>query len=185
MIVYGLSLIAYCLRHIACGISFTAYAYIIKTPARKYTFRKVIRTGFRATRKTPIRYLFTDIPWVTLLAGWLVVRSSVDGYVLESPISNVSDWTGGLVPFLLKPFIRFDIDPVLARENNIGRVANIRSPLLIIAGERDEITPVRMVETLYEASGSASRQKIRIPEDGHNDLPVYEEYAEALHRLRL
>ena len=116
----------------------------------------------------------------SLLAGWLVERSQVDGYVLESPISNVSDWTGGLVPFLLKPFIRFDIDPVLAQEDNISRVANIRSPLLIIAGERDEITPIHMAETLYEASGSASRQKIRIPEGGHNDLPVYELYAEAL-----
>ncbi|MFO8028903.1 MAG: alpha/beta hydrolase [Cyclonatronaceae bacterium] len=116
----------------------------------------------------------------SLLAGWLVERNQVNGYVLESPISNVSDWTEGLVPFLLKPFIRFDIDPVLAREDNISRVANIHSPLLIIAGERDEITPVRMAETLYEASGSASRQKIRIPEGGHNDLPVYEVYAETL-----
>lgn len=116
----------------------------------------------------------------SLLAGWLAQRNQVSGYVLESPISNVSDWTEGLVPFLLKPFIRFDIDPVLAREDNIGRVANVQSPLLIIAGERDEITPVRMAETLYEASGSASRQKIRIPEGGHNDLPVYEVYAETL-----
>ena len=116
----------------------------------------------------------------SLLAGWLVERNQVNGYVLESPISNVSDWTGGLVPFLLKPFIRFDIDPALAQEDNISRVANIQSPLLIIAGERDEITPVRMAETLYDASGSASRQKIRIPEGGHNDLPAYELYAEAL-----
>ncbi|MDG5766246.1 alpha/beta fold hydrolase [Balneolales bacterium ANBcel1] len=117
----------------------------------------------------------------SLLAGWLAERKQVSGYVLESPISNVSDWTGKLVPFLLRPFIRFDVDPVLAQEDNMQRVASIRAPMLIIAGESDEITPVRMATALYEASGSASKRKVLIPEGGHNDLPNNDRYAEALH----
>ncbi len=116
----------------------------------------------------------------SLLAGWLTERKPVSGYVLESPITNVSDWTGGLIPFLLKPFIGFDIDPVLAREDNIERVSQIHTPLLLFAGEHDEVTPARMAEKLYDVSGSAQKEKILIPGGGHNDLPVYEGYSKAL-----
>lgn len=116
----------------------------------------------------------------SFLSSYIADREDVAGYILESPISEVSGWTKRLVPLLLRPFIRFDIDSDIASQNNLERVSSIQKPLLIIGGTDDNITPFEMAEELYEESASADKTLISIDGGTHNDLPYFDKYANAL-----
>ena len=116
----------------------------------------------------------------TFLAAYMADTHEAAGYILESPITNVDQMTRQLVPWLLRPFIRFRIDQPVKDENNLTRVSNIEVPLLLMGGERDEITPFSMAEELYRESASAEKELVKIERGTHNDLPNSEIYRRAL-----
>ncbi len=113
-------------------------------------------------------------------SAWLAGVVNPAGYILESPVSSVESWTSGIVPFLLRPFIRIRVDDTIKAENNLKRVAENSMPLLIITGDEDEITPVRMSEELYKASASDSKKLVILEGGGHNDLPDFDLYPETI-----
>lgn len=119
----------------------------------------------------------------SFLASHMAEENSVDGYILESPVTEVRTWTRRLVPWILRPFIRFEIDEPIREQSNLSRVASIEVPLLILAGTADEVTPIRMAEELIEASASPSRELVRISGGGHNNLPEQSSYRLALNRF--
>ena len=119
----------------------------------------------------------------TFLAAYIAETKESAGYILESPITNVSQMTRQLVPRLLRPFIRFRIDQPVKEQNNLARVANIEVPLLVMGGERDEITPIAMAEDLYKRSGSAQKKLVKIERGTHNDLPLSPAYRGALYQF--
>lgn len=121
----------------------------------------------------------------TFLATLITEEYSVDGYILESPITEVDGWTKGLVPWILRPFIRFDIDSALTRENNLDRVQNIDTPLLVFGGAADEITPFWMAEEIYQKAASTQKELIEITGGTHNDLPNSHIYRQALEEFLL
>lgn len=121
----------------------------------------------------------------SFLSAYLADTESVDGYILESPITEVDNWTKKLVPWLLRPFIRFDIDPALSEQSNLKRVEQIEIPLLIIGGSDDEITPFRMAEEIDKRSASDQKRLVKITGGTHNDLPNYLTYWQALERFIL
>ncbi|MFO7845342.1 MAG: alpha/beta hydrolase [Balneolaceae bacterium] len=112
----------------------------------------------------------------SFLSGYIADRENVAGYIFESPISEVNSWTRNLVPWLLRPFIRFDIDSSIASQNNLDRVSDIEHPLLIIGGSDDDITPFSMAEELLAASASDQKDLVKIEDGTHNDLPEFEQY---------
>lgn len=116
----------------------------------------------------------------SFLSAYIADTEEVKGYILESPIADVDGWTKSLVPWILRPFIRFSIDDAIQNQNNSERVTNIGAPLLILGGNKDEITPFSMAETLYEKSASMSKQIVKIEDGNHNNLPVYTEYREKI-----
>ena len=116
----------------------------------------------------------------SFLSTFIADTEEVEGYILESPISDVDGWTKSLVPRILRPFIRFDIDAAIQNQNNSERVANIKGPLLILGGTNDDITPFSMAEELYEKSSSIHKQLVKIENGNHNNLPVYPEYRETI-----
>ncbi|CAN5285247.1 alpha/beta fold hydrolase [soil metagenome] len=109
----------------------------------------------------------------SFLASYIADQNEVAGYILESPITEVRGWTRKFVPWLLRPFVRFDIDRALEEQNNLERVAQIDYPLLIIGGSNDEITAFWMAEALYEASASTDKDLLKIAGGTHNDLTTY------------
>ena len=116
----------------------------------------------------------------SFLSTYTAKREDVAGYILESPVSEVSGWTKKLVPWLLRPFVRFDIDSNIASQNNLERVATITSPLLVIGGTEDNITPFEMAEDLYKASASSDKKLVSIEGGNHNDLPYFGNYATSI-----
>lgn len=116
----------------------------------------------------------------SFMAAYLATEETTAGLVLESPITTIEDLTDLLVPWFAKPLVKFDIDAELKENNNIERIKNYENPLLLIAGDDDNVTPFSMAEKLYEASTTSQRQLIIVPGGSHNDLPERQEYDAAL-----
>lgn len=116
----------------------------------------------------------------SFVASTIARQQSSAGMVLECPITDAKDWTGRLIPWFLKPFIRFKIDPALLENSNTENVKHIRQPTLILAGGADKVTPPGMAEKVFQASVAAGKRLLIIENGGHNDLPKRTEYVEAL-----
>lgn len=119
----------------------------------------------------------------SFIATFVADERKTTGVILESPITDARDWTGRLVPALLKPFIRFDIDPALAQNSNIERLSAMNIPLLLVVGDNDQVTPASMAKKLYKAAASEDKKLVVIENGGHNDLPQRKEYKDALRRF--
>lgn len=113
----------------------------------------------------------------SFLSTYIAERNDLAGYIMESPISEVESWTKKVVPWLLRPFVRFDIDPAIASQNNRERVSSINTPLLVIGGTEDNITPFDMAEKLYNVSASSDKRLLLIEGGNHNDLPYFDDFA--------
>jgi fermentation-respiration switch protein FrsA (DUF1100 family) len=57
-------------------------------------------------------------------------------------------------------------DPI----GNVAKMGEIDLPLLVIHGERDTLIPVANGQALYDASPTARKNMLRVPNAGHNDL---------------
>jgi len=116
----------------------------------------------------------------TVFALWLANQNHAAGVVLESPITDAKDLTNRLVPTLLKPFVRFEIDEALLQDSNLEQITRLQKPLLIVTGVDDPITPKVMAEMLYERATVKDKNLIIIDKGGHNDLPPNKTYRQAL-----
>jgi fermentation-respiration switch protein FrsA (DUF1100 family) len=99
---------------------------------------------------------------------------------MESPVSEVKQWTKKLVPWILRPFVRFDIAEEIAAQSNLENVSDVESPLLIIGGTADDVTPFSMAQDVYEASASTPKTLVEIEGGSHNNLPEYSKYRNEL-----
>jgi fermentation-respiration switch protein FrsA (DUF1100 family) len=114
------------------------------------------------------------------LSSYISGENSVDGFIMESPVSEVKQWTKKLVPWILRPFVRFDIAEEIAAQSNLENVSDVESPLLIIGGTADDVTPFSMAQDVYEASASTPKTLVEIEGGSHNNLPEYSKYRNEL-----
>jgi fermentation-respiration switch protein FrsA (DUF1100 family) len=84
--------------------------------------------------------------------------------VLEAPFTSVPDMAQVVLPFLPRVFVRTQYD-------NIGKIARLRVPLLVLHGERDEVIPFAQGRRLFEAAPEPKRF-FAIPGAGHNDTYI-------------
>ena len=97
----------------------------------------------------------------TALATDLAVKHPCRGLILESAFTNSSDMAKMLAPFLFdwRPRVPYD---------NLGKIAQVKAPVLIIHGSEDEIIPVEMGRRVFAAANSPKDLYI-IPGAHHND----------------
>ncbi len=97
----------------------------------------------------------------TALAVDLAVKSPCRSLIIESAFTNSGEMARLLAPFLFdwRPRVPYD---------NLGKIGQIRVPVLIIHGEHDEIIPVDMSRRLYAAAPEPKELYI-IPGAHHND----------------
>ncbi|MBN1480919.1 alpha/beta fold hydrolase [candidate division KSB1 bacterium] len=112
----------------------------------------------------------------SFIATYMASEYECAGLVLESPITTIQELTNMLVPWFVKPLVRFKIDDQLKKNNNVEWIADYRNPLLVIAGDADKVTPYAMAEKLYNSSSTSTDKLIIIKDGSHNDLPMHEEY---------
>jgi hypothetical protein len=97
----------------------------------------------------------------TVLAVDQAVRNPCRGLIIESPFTNSSDMARMLAPFLFdwRPRVPYD---------NLGKIGQVKVPVLVIHGSDDEIIPVEMGRRVYAAAQSPKELYI-IPGAHHND----------------
>ena len=113
--------------------------------------------GVHAAR---VIYLGESIGGALALA--LAVEAAPLGLVLQSAFTCVRDMGRLHYPFI-PPAMVPDAYP------NLRRIAQLRSPVLVIHGDRDEIVPVAHGRALFDAAPEPRRLEI-VPGAGHNDL---------------
>jgi fermentation-respiration switch protein FrsA (DUF1100 family) len=87
--------------------------------------------------------------------------------ILRSPFTSLADIGGHHYPFLPVRWLLRD------RFASIDLIGRLRSPLLVIAGDRDRIVPTDHSRRLYAAAAAAARKKIVIvPGADHNDYEL-------------
>jgi fermentation-respiration switch protein FrsA (DUF1100 family) len=92
----------------------------------------------------------------------LAVQRPPAALVLRSPFTSLADVAAVHYPWL--PARRLLLD----RYPSIDRIASVSAPLLVIAGDRDEIVPESLSRRLYDAAGEPKRYVV-IRGAGHND----------------
>ncbi|MHA1598090.1 MAG: alpha/beta hydrolase [Alphaproteobacteria bacterium] len=103
---------------------------------------------------------------VKLAAEWADKAMPVAGLVLESPFSSVVDSAAFYYPYIPVGWLLKD------RFESTAIIADVAAPVMVIHGERDEVTPVRFGRKLFEAAVQP-KQAHWIRDAGHNDLADY------------
>jgi uncharacterized protein len=96
------------------------------------------------------------------VAVGLAVQRPPAALVLRSPFTSLADVGAVHYPWL--PVRRLLLD----RYPSIDRIASVRAPLLVIAGDRDDIVPAALSKRLYDAAAQPKRY-VLVPGAGHND----------------
>jgi len=81
--------------------------------------------------------------------------------VLEAPFTSVRDVARSTIFAPLAPFVR-------TRYESLARVPQLRMPLLVVQGDRDEVVPPAQGRRLFDAAPEPKRY-YAIPGAGHND----------------
>lgn len=100
------------------------------------------------------------------LGGAVAIRLAAErrpaALVLRSPFTSLPDVAAVHYPFL--PARRLLLD----RYPSIDRIASVRAPVLVIAGDRDDVVPEHLSRRLFDAAPEPKRY-VLIPNAGHND----------------
>eukprot|EP01138_Halocafeteria_seosinensis_P015274 gb/GECG01015590.1/.p1 GENE.gb/GECG01015590.1/~~gb/GECG01015590.1/.p1 ORF type:complete len:350 (+),score=34.74 gb/GECG01015590.1/:1-1050(+) len=111
--------------------------------------------------------------------------------VLESPICSLLELPlvkqlGSMIPSLTS---MLESGAISDPWNNSGQIQRVHLPLLVIHGEKDEISPVQQGLRLFNEAGTAKERKSKLvfSSAGHNDLTStserLNEYFDALYRF--
>jgi uncharacterized protein len=95
----------------------------------------------------------------------LAVEQPPAGLVMEAPFTSIAAM-GRHHYSLLYFLLGWMLD---ARYDNLAKIGEVRSPLLIIQGTEDTIVPPDMARQLYSAANEPKTLRL-IPGAGHNDL---------------
>jgi uncharacterized protein len=96
------------------------------------------------------------------LALDLTLKQPARSLILESAFTSSRDMLALYAPFL------GDWQPQGPQYDNLGHIANLNIPVLIIHGEHDEVIPVTMSHELFNAAPDPKELYI-IPQAHHND----------------
>ena len=92
----------------------------------------------------------------------LAVERQPAALVLRSPFTSLADVASVHYPWL--PARRLLMDRYVSLE----RIGSVRAPVMVIAGDRDDVVPDSMSRRLYDAANEPKRF-VLVPGVGHND----------------
>ena len=122
----------------------------------------------------PARVIYLGESLGGAVALELAIRSPPAGLVLQSTFTSIRDMARLHYPIVPRRLVP-DAYP------SLRLVSQVRSRLLCVHGDRDEIVPLMYGEALFEAA-RCEKELVVFPGAGHNDLPVAE-WAAAIARF--
>ncbi len=118
----------------------------------------IVSHGFR-----PEQILIHGESLGTAVATWLAARKPCGGVVLEAPFTSAKAVAGRVLPLLGPALIRgFD---------SLRRIKQVRAPILIVHGDRDEVIAYEFGQQLF-AAANEPKSFWTISGATHNDLHV-------------
>lgn len=108
----------------------------------------------------------------------LAIKEKCRALILESPFSSIKEMTKSLYPFLpISYFVRTKYD-------TLSKIRDIKVPVLIIHGEKDDLVPIEQGRKLYETANEP-KEFYTIPEANHNDTYIAggEKYFDVIRRF--
>lgn len=96
------------------------------------------------------------------VAVGLAVETPPAGLVLRSPFTSLPDVGAMHYPWLPVRWLLADRYP------SIDRISSVHVPVMVIAGDRDDIVPESLSRRLYEKANEPKRYVV-VPGAGHND----------------
>ena len=103
----------------------------------------------------------------------LAAHRSVRGLILVSPFDSLKSIARKTYPFVpVEPLLRHPFD-------SLALASRIDAPLLVLAGDRDNLIPAAHSRRLTDAWGGAHRFEL-LPGAGHNDIHASPRYWQAM-----
>ncbi len=106
--------------------------------------------------------------------------SGLAAFMIQGSGTNVNEWIDSRTPWYAKPFLRFNVDPKLAKLDSLQVFPKISVPTLIMSGEQDEQAPYVMSQHLYKVSTAQRKQLKLFPNGTHENLEQQSDYWETL-----
>ena len=96
----------------------------------------------------------------------IATRHSVKAVILESPFTSIDAMArrmrGRLTSLVSTSWL------VRSKFDSLSKIGNIRSPIMLLHGDRDDIVPIEMAHELF-AAANAPKRFYPIKGAGHND----------------
>lgn len=121
---------------------------------------------FAAARYMPARIVVWGESLGTGVGVALAQKNPVAKIILEAPFTSAADVAATVYPFVPVRYLMKD------QFRSDERIGNVKAPVLVLHGERDNVVPIRFGERLYEAIKSPKRF-VRFPEGGHEGLEKF------------
>lgn len=106
----------------------------------------------------------------SFVAAGLAQERPVRALVLETTATTALETVENALPWYYKPFISIKVDAALGAIDNVKVASRIRSPLLVLAGEKDRTTPAAMSQRVFDAAAAERKRIVIMPEAGHNNV---------------
>ncbi len=105
----------------------------------------------RTENAQPLPIIYHGFSLGSVVAAELAKTETPQGLILEGSATNVAEWADNSVPWWAWPFVRISIDPPLLAYDNVAATQSLRSPLLLITGDDDAVTPVSFARKIRDA----------------------------------
>ena len=112
------------------------------------------------------------------LAVDLAINEKCCGLILETPFTSMKELAKTLFPYIPVGYI------LQTKYDCITKIRDVKTPILILHGDRDELVPIEQGKTLYEAANEP-KEFYTIPGATHNDTYIVggEEYFNVIKRF--
>jgi uncharacterized protein len=97
-------------------------------------------------------------------------RPAVRALVLETTATTVHDWVDANMPWYARLFASVEIAPELRTVDNVAAVAAYQGAVLVLAGEKDRVTPPALGRRVFEAAPGNGKRWLVVAGAGHNDV---------------
>lgn len=99
----------------------------------------------------------------TGVATQMATEYDIAGLILESPYTSIPDVGAKRYPLVPVHLLLSDV------YDSLSKIGDVRAPLLLLHGEKDQVIPARFGKTLFEAANEPKQAEF-VPEAGHNDV---------------
>lgn len=127
--------------------------------------------AFIQQQYTPEKLIVHGFSLGSFIAARISKNSNISALILQGSATNVDDWIDARTPWYSKPFFTIDVDEAFQQVDNLVVVKEqYNGPLLVIAGEDDQMAPAELSTKLFNASQSPNKQLLMVEGADHSNM---------------